>query len=162
LASSATDERISNLRTNKLKPVRELWGACLFAHGIGTCVVRTELYVAPVEKQDYDCIMQSIIGDTRHFTPVQIKELVPERVNAATSLQAEIDKLEKYKNATDLVVAIHMNRQFHLDLDELRIPVLGIGELWLFGSISPDVSRLMLWGNLLKDPSSYEYRYPEA
>ena len=161
LAESITDERIANLRTNKLKPMRELWEACLFAHGIGTCVLGTEVYIAPVENQDYDCVAQFMVGDRRHYTPVQINKLVPERVNATSSLQAEIDNLEKYRSSDDLVVAIHMNRQFHFELDKLRIPELTIGELWLFGSVVPDTSRLMLWGNLLKNPSSHQYEYPE-
>jgi hypothetical protein len=161
LAASGTDDRIANLRTNKLKAMRELWEACLFAHGVGTCVLGTEVYVARVENQDYDCVTQFIVNDTRYYAPVQIKELVPEHVNAAASLQNEIDKLEKYRSSDDLVVAVHMNRQFHFELDKLRIPELTIGELWLFGSVTPDTSRLMLWGNLLKNPSSHQYEYPE-
>src|SRR5262245_56433531 len=86
LGASDTDERIANLRTNKLKPMRELWEACLFAHGIGTCVLRTEVYIAAVENQDYDCVTQFTMGDTRYYAPVQIKELVPEHVNATASL----------------------------------------------------------------------------
>lgn len=161
LAASDTDERIASLRTNKLKQVRELWEACLFAHGVGSCVLGTEVYIALVENQDYDCVAQYIIGDTQHYVPIQMKELVPEHVDPGGSLQAAIDKLQKYTDSGDLVVAFHLNRQFQFELDKLSLPKLNIAELWLFGSISPDTSELMLWGNLLKDPASYQYRYPE-
>lgn len=161
LAASNTDERIANLRTNKLKVARELWEACLFAHGIGSSVLGTEVYIAPMESQDYDCVAQYIVDGTRHYVPLQIKELVPAHVNPEASLQTEIDKLTKYQDSADLIVAIHLNRQFRFELDQLRIPDLRISELWLFGSVAPDTSEFMLWGNLLNGPASFTYRYPE-
>jgi hypothetical protein len=162
LASSDTPERIRNLRTNGLKDVRELWQACLFAHGIGSTVLNTEVYLAPIEDQDFDCVAQCIMGDTRFYTPIQIKEFVPETVNANASLKAELDKLRKYVDSRDLIVAFYLNRQFRLELETLMIPELDIAELWLFGAVSPDASKFMLWGNMLRDPASYEYQYPEA
>jgi len=160
LSSSDVDDRIRNLRTNGLKSVRELWQACLFAHGIGFSVLGTEIFLAPVEDQDFDCVAQYIIGDTRHYTPIQLKELVPDNLNPDATLQVEIDKLGKYVDSHDLVVAIYLNRQFHLELESIRIPDLKIAELWLFGAISPNRSEFMLWGNMLKDPASYRYQYP--
>ena len=104
--------------------------------------------------------MQCIIHDTRYYAPVQLKALVPDHVNSGTSLQSEIDKLEKYQSSKDLIVAVHMNRQLQFVLSELRIPKLNLGGLWLFGSVAPDTSRFMLWGDLLNDPASHQYDYP--
>lgn len=160
LAMSDTDERIRNLRTNKLKGVRELWQACLFAHGIGSSVLHTEVYLAPVEDQDFDCIAHYIVGEIQCYTPIQIKELVPEHLNPSGCLQGELEKLGKYVDSRDLVVAIYLNRQFRLELDGVRIPQIKVAELWLFGAVSPDASQFMLWGNMLKNPASYVYGYP--
>lgn len=161
LAVSDTDERIASLRTNKLKPVRELRQICLFAHGIGSCVLSTEVYIALVEDQDFDCVAQYVVDGTSYYTPIQIKEFVPARLNPSGSLQAEINKLRKYTDSSDLVVAFHLNRQFQLDLRELQIPKLQIAELWLFGAVTSDASELMLFGDMLKDPGSYTFHYPE-
>lgn len=160
LAASDTDKRIRNLRTNKLKKERELWQACLFAHGIGSSVLCSEVYLALVEDQDFDCVAQYIIGDTRYYTPVQIKEFVPEHLNPNGSLQAELEKLAKYVDSCDLVVAIYLNRQFCLELEAIRIPEIKVAELWFFGAGAPDASQFMLWGNMLKDPASFTYGYP--
>lgn len=158
---SETDERIRNLRTNRLKKERELFQACLFDHGIGSAVLGTEVYLAPSEAQDFDCVAQYIIGDTQHYVPLQIKELVPEHLNPNSSLQVELEKLEKYVDSHDLVVAIHLNRQFPLELEAIKIPQIRVAELWFFGAVSPDALQFMLWGDMLKDTVSYSYGYPK-
>jgi hypothetical protein len=160
LANSNTGERVASLRTNKLKPMRELWESCIFAHGVGSCVLGTDVYIAPVENQDYDCVAQYIVEDTQYYLPIQMKELVPERLNPRSSLQEEIEKLNKYRDSEDLVVAFRLNRQFDFELDKLSLPTLNIAQLWLFGSISQDTTEYMLWGNLLKDPVLYRYYCP--
>ena len=70
LAASSADKRIVNLRTNKLRSMREIWEACLFAHGLGSSVLCTDIYIAPIENQDYDCIMQYVLDGIRHYVPV--------------------------------------------------------------------------------------------
>ena len=73
--------------------------------------------------------------------------IAPEELNPQASFESELSKLAKYTSSSELCVAYYLNRQFHLDLKELRIPPLNIAELWLFGAVSPDKSRWMLWGN---------------
>lgn len=127
---------------------------------IGSSVLRAEVYLALVEDQDFDCVAQYIIEDTRYYTPIQIKEFVPEHLNPNGSLQAELEKLGKYVDSCDLVVAIYLNRQFHLEIEAIRIPEIKVAELWFFGAVAPDASQFMLWGNMLKDPASFTYGYP--
>jgi hypothetical protein len=115
---------------------------------------------APVEREDFDCIARWVDGDTTQYTPIQLKELPPSDLNFDASLENEIAKLAKYVAGSDLCVAIYLNRQFRLDLTRLSIPKLNIAELWLFGSVAPDKSRWMLWGNLLDSPVSHEFSYP--
>jgi hypothetical protein len=143
-----------------LKPIGELWRASLFAHGIGSCVLGTEVYLAAVEDQDFDCVAQYSVGDTRHFTPIQMKELVPSSVNPHTSLQVELDKLGKYVDSSDLVVAFHLNREVRIDLDKISPPQTTVREIWLFGAVSADRSQYMLCGDLLSKPGLHTYRYP--
>lgn len=163
LARSDTPAKIRNLRTNGLKSERELWQACLFAHGLASAVLNTEVYVAPIEAEDFDCVVQWFADGTQFFAPVQLKELVPENVNSNASLNEELIKLsKKYVASPDLVVAFYLNRQFRLDLNDTAIPKVNIAELWFFGAVSPDLSRFMLWGNLMKDPAAFEYQYPGA
>ena len=40
---------------------------------------------------------------------------------------------------------IHSNRQCHVNLDEIRIPKLCLGGLWIFGSVSIGQSDWVLW-----------------
>jgi hypothetical protein len=94
LAASDTDERIVNLRTNKLKQVGELWQASLFAHGVGSSVLGAEVYLAPVEDQDFDCVAQFLLDNTQHYVPIQIKELVPEHLNSSASRKQRSTNLE--------------------------------------------------------------------
>ena len=162
LAQSEITANIRNLRTNSLKPERELWQASLFAHGIGVAVLHTEIFLARVEDEDFDCVARYQVNNTQVYTPIEIKEFVPEHNNHKTSLNAELEKLAKYADSSDLVVAFYLNREFRLELGSIVIPKLGISELWFFGAVSPDASRFMLWGNMLDRPATYEYEYPEA
>ena len=160
LSGSPTPARIAALRTNALKPTAEMWRASIFAHGLGSCALGTELEVAPTEEQDFDCITRGVIGDTLHYNPLQIKELVPEDINPHTSLQAELGKLWKYSSSQDLIVAFHLNRRFRLELAELVMPKTTVKEIWVFGAVTPDQSEFILWGDLLSNPMSYQFRYP--
>jgi hypothetical protein len=115
---------------------------------------------APVEHEDFDCIARWVDGDTTHYTPIQLKELPPSELSSEASLENGIAKLAKYVAGSDLCVAIYLNRRFHFDLARLSVPKLKITELWMFGSITSDKSRWMLWGNLLDSPLSHEFSYP--
>ena len=50
---------------------------------------------AEVEQSDYDCIAYFEKDDQPNFTPIQVKELVPDFVNPKASLQKIIDGLAK-------------------------------------------------------------------
>ena len=85
---------------------------------------------------------------------------MPAEVNAKANLQSEIDKLEKYADAADLCVAVHLNRAEKVEFGDLRIPNLNIGELWFFGATSLTQENWILVGNMLADPQVYEFEYP--
>ncbi len=121
LASSALDIKVRALRTNELKPWRELREAALFAHFMSERI-RTRVGIARGEAQDYDFVATWESAGVRRYSPVQIKEVVPSFLNPNAQLSAVIESLTKYADSTDLTVAIHLNKRHTLDLRELRVP----------------------------------------
>ena len=147
--STATLANIRTLRTNKLKPVREMRQAALFVHGL-SCWFQQKIWVAPVEGQDFDVVTVRIDGDTAKYRAIQLKELVPAHRNATATVQDLVDGLAKYPDSRDLCVAIYFNRNGRFESSELVIPKLNIGELWVYGQTA-DPSRWFMCGDLLAD-----------
>lgn len=156
------DYKVASLRTHQLRPYLEGRQAALFCYGMGR-VLGTDVSFAQVEAEDYDIVTRRIVGNELIYTAVQLKEWVPNRIREQSSLQEELDKLKKYVDARELVVAFHMNRDVRVALQSLSLPVGLIGELWFFGAASPDQSTWHLFGNLLgPDARQYEFSYPAA
>ena len=68
------------------------------------------------ESGDYDFVTRWVEGDAQHFCPVQLKELVPEDLNPATSLSDLIAGLGKYSTKTSTALAVKINRRSNLTL----------------------------------------------
>lgn len=150
---------VRNLRTNQLKSFRELREACLFCYGWNQ-IDGQHIFVAHHEARDHDAVAMWVVDNTQHFAPIQIKEVVPHELNSAASLQEVVDGLQKYPDSADLTVAIHLNQATPFSPMELAIPPLKIAALWVFGAISPDQSKWMLWGNFLEKVRWGEFLYP--
>jgi hypothetical protein len=159
IADKAMDPKVRALRTRKLRKYNEWRQAALFCHGMGG-VLGTKLFFAPGEAESHDYVVMHARGDTKIFTPLQLKELVPVDVNAQVTLEGIIADLAKYAGSTDTVVAIYLNRRTSTDLTKLVVPSLNIGELWLFWAASPDLARWQLYGDLLKEPDVSDFTYP--
>ena len=152
---------IRSLRTNKLKEWREAREAALFCYGMGERIGQP-VYFAKSESQDYDFVAKWIVGNNQYFAPVQLKEVVPEKLNPKASLESIIEGLSKYVDSNNLTVAIYLNKQIRFKPEELREPNLKLAALWIFGSLKPDQSTWRLWGNFLEpDPGISEFEYPE-
>ena len=135
------DSKTRALRTNRLKPEREMREASLFCFGIEQKLGVTVEF-SLVEDQDFDFVARVKTDDTEHYLEVQIKEVVPEELNHAASVQDIVDRLVKYRVSPGLIVAIHLNRVTRFDPAALAVPPdLKIGELWVFGAISKDQSQ---------------------
>ena len=104
------------------------------------------IYLCPEESQDYDFVASYVVDEKPYLFPVQLKEVVPDSLNATSSVQEIIRSLSKYVDSKDLTVAIYLNRQVDFDPKNLVVPPLRIGALWVFGAISPDQSVWGLWG----------------
>ena len=155
-------KEVATLRTRELRAYGEGRQCALFCYFMGKAL-GIKVMMALVEKSDYDCVAYFDRNGANNFIPIQMKEYVPESINARASLQSLINGLEKYVDSESLVVAIHVNRCGTIKLSELSIPTLNIGALWLFGAYGADQSFWTIIGNVLKQGTRYyELRYPGA
>jgi hypothetical protein len=160
LLPSDVSPSVRNLRTNQLKPLRELREAALFCYGWEQ-IDGQALGVALVEAQDYDAVATWQSDTELHFAPIQIKEVVPENLNPTMTVQDVINGLQKYVDSDDLTVVIHLNRTVSGFAPlELVIPPLKIGALWILAAVTADQSRWFLWGNFLETIRWGEFSYP--
>jgi hypothetical protein len=163
LPEGGIDQHVRSLRTNDLKSSREARDAALFAYG-QSCVQGLVVGYAPVEDQDFDFVTTWVVDETRHFCPVQLKELVPEELNSAATLERLIASLCKYADASDLTVAIKMNRLGRFDPAEVVIPSsLRLGGLWTFCATSSDQNDWGIWGDFMRPESvgGAKFQYPK-
>lgn len=150
----------SSLRRRDVRQFGEGRQAALFCYAMAK-VVGAPVWFAQTEASDYDVVARFRRNDIDHYAPVQLKELVPAQVNAEASLQVELDKLTKYADSGDLVVAFHVNCDVELELSELRLPQGAIAQLWLYAATAPDQSRWVVFGDLLgSSPRRLDFVYP--
>ncbi|MGH2611308.1 MAG: hypothetical protein ACRDHF_19690, partial [Tepidiformaceae bacterium] len=79
------EDRVRRLRTTGLKRYREWRDAALFTYGMGLALGARVGY-ATEATSDYDFVAAWVEGDTPHFCPVQLKELVPADLNPGATL----------------------------------------------------------------------------
>lgn len=153
------DPKARSLRTRGLRKFGEGRQAALFCHGTGD-LLGTTIYFLPVEEEAHDYVMMRVVDRVQHFTPLQLKELVPEQTNLHATLDDILADLAKYTTAADTVAAVYINRRGRMDLNTIKIPALTLGELWLFWAASEDNSRWELYGDLLQEPRRHLFTYP--
>lgn len=159
VALSTTPKKIKNLRTNELKQWREARDAALFCYGMSQRL-GYPIYFAKGESQDYDFVASWVIDDVRHYTPVQLKEVVPTDLNPTASLQAVIEDLLIYGDSKDLTVAVRHNQRTYFEPSALKIPQLKIASLWIFAATEANQSQWGLWGDFLEQPNGTCFAYP--
>ena len=147
------------LRGNSLKQLRERRCAALFCLGMSNAL-ESPVQFAQVEADDHDFVTRHVAADTMIFTPVQLKELVPARLNPAATLDSLLSGLSRYGDMGRTVVAIQWNRRELLQLPLARELELQCGGVWLFGASSPDQREWFLIGDLLDRPIEYSFEYP--
>jgi hypothetical protein len=162
VAVSDLPDKTKNLRNKNQEKYLEGRQAALFCYGIGEAFLKTQVYFALVEDSDYDCVALRNEKGNPVYTPIQLKELVPESLNSSMSLEEELQKLKKYVTSDDLVIALHVNRAGKLEFPKIHVPELNVAEVWLFGSKSAGQSRWFLYGDLLNNPHFFEFSYPTS
>jgi hypothetical protein len=163
IAVSRTDtpDNIRTLRTNQLKESRELREAALFCHFMGQRI-GTTVFMAKGEAQDYDFVAAWQNDSTCNYAPVQLKEVVPTNTNQNANLKDVLASLDKYRTSSELIVAIHLNQENHFEPNDVVVPSLPLGGLWMFAGISPDHARWALWGDFLRSPVGTCHQYPSV
>jgi hypothetical protein len=160
VAAANLPYNVASLRTNGLKPFREGRQCALFCYGVGQRFGIDVRYTA-TEEQDFDFVARFERDGYVNFVPIQMKELVPERVPNSASLQLEIDKLEKYVDSSDLVVAFHLNRDVKIVPEQLDFSRLRLGQLWFVGYTGRSTEWLLLGDMLSIDAGASVFHYPE-
>ena len=89
---------LASLRKRNVRLYGESRQCALFCYGMGK-VLGTKVSYAHFECSDYDFVSVRQHGDTLYYTPIQMKELVPEETNPNTSIEKEIEKLKKYSKS---------------------------------------------------------------
>src|SRR3546814_1228758 len=79
VAAASLPYNLASLRTNELKPYREGRQCALFCYGVGQRF-GLDVRFAFSEEQDVDFVARFERNGYVHFVPLQLKELVPERV----------------------------------------------------------------------------------
>jgi hypothetical protein len=152
VATSGLSANARSLRTNSLKPWKQLREAAIFCVGMSARIGH-KVYLAKSESHDYDFIASWVSDEAQHFAPVQLKEVVLHEINPSSSVQAAIDALPgKYVDSKDLTVAVYLNRVTRFDPAVLHVPTMNVAALWVFGGLSEGKSQWGLWGDFLDAP----------
>ena len=149
LGEHSMPDRVRRLRTNGLKSEREMRDAALFCVGLSERF-GLQIKFAPVEDEDFDFVATWLAEETQHFCAVQLKEVAPEDLNPASSIDDALSSISKYSNPHDLTVAIRVNRTTRFDPALICVPNdLTLGGLWMFGCIAEDQSKWAVWGDFM-------------
>jgi hypothetical protein len=161
VARSGLPYRVRTLRTHSLRHWGEMRQAALFAYGMSQRWPDWNFDFARPNNTnaDYDAVIRWQRADERRFTPLQLKEFVPDGVNDRATLDEIFEGLTRYRDSTDVTVAVFLNRRFRLE--EISWPHLNFGGLYLFGATSPDQSQWFLMGDLLSESAAITtFAYP--
>lgn len=150
---------VKNLRTHGLKRSRELWTACIFAHGMRE-ILRTKIYVADDEGGDHDFVCYWDAPETGNICPVQLKEVVPQELNSNSSVQSIIDSIAKKRNYRKRTLAIKLTREGNFNPSTLDLSKLETESVWVFGSVSADQTQWVIWGDLLQSNHGTSFNLP--
>jgi hypothetical protein len=160
VAASDLPWNVKSLRKRTFKGYQEAWHATLFSFAYEAALGLQDMRFAPEpeENREYDATLCWRKDSVEIAARLQLKELVPESLGVTSTLNGIINDLKRYGDASDLIVAIYMNRAGVSEA--LTIPQLGIAQLWLFGWSKPQQAELFLSGNLLSKSHDFFVPYP--
>jgi len=138
-----------SLRTHRLRRWNESRQAALFAYGISQRLPDFQVDFACIEHADHDAVVRLRWDDEEFFTPIQLKEYVPEKLNREATLGPLLEGLSRYSSSSDLVAVVYLNRRFRLPLYPIYCPHLKLGGVYLIGGVTRD--KWILVGDLLDE-----------
>jgi hypothetical protein len=147
-------------KAREFKLVAEALDAAVFACGLAARRPSVEVHLTEFEAQDHDFVLRFGVAGQPYYCPLQLKQLVSEDTNAAATAESLLDGLKKYVDASDLVVAIKVDRP-GVDPRSLQIPALTVGELWFFGPLHQSLDRWYIYGDCLSAPEWFAFNLPK-
>ncbi len=160
VVKSTLNYRARSLRTHKLREWSDRRIAALFAFGMSHRMPGFWFDFAGVARSDYDAVIRYYDDQDCIFTPIQIKEFVPEHINKDATVEEILDGLIKYSNSPDLVVVVYLNRRMKIRLHPISSKHIKLGGLYFLGAASPNGTRWNLMGDLLHSTEVSQFDYP--
>jgi hypothetical protein len=160
VSASNLEYKVRSLRTRLLRDSLHRRQAALFAVGMSVRFPDYTFKFAQIESSDYDAVVRRSNAEECQYSLVQLKELVPEHLNADVTIDDVLNGLKKYEGSADLIVAVFLNRRFKLDLNALQPRTFKLGGLFLFFSTSNDQRQWHMFGDLLSTPTLTTFSYP--
>ena len=151
--------KIFNFSQSRIKALTECLDAAIFAHGLRKVFPDRNVCIAEFEAQDHDFILRFDLSGNPGYLPLQLKVLVSTDVNPTLTMNNLISKLSKYADASDLTVAIKVDR-LNVNPSLLSIPPLGIASLYFFGPRPGAKTGWYLYGDALHTPAWFEFDIP--
>ena len=151
--------KFEDLRDRDLKSAREPLQAALFCYFI-SYALKTRIEYAMSEDEDYDCVFRRKVDGATGYTPVQLKEIVPSRIDPKASIKTGLENLKKYRTSDHTVVAFHVNHSGYFDYHSMPKPETSFAEIWFYGPLTSDLFLWELYGDLLHQPRRYEIPWP--
>ena len=158
---SELPREIEELRTRELEHHRETREAAIFCYGLGQCVLGNDVDFSMHEVSDYDFVTRTIYDDSVVYVPVQTKELPPNTIGSK-SIESELEKLAKYGDSNDLVIAYHLNRCLNINIKNIKIPKLNIAAIYFFGMLPKPGNPWFISGGKLGEFGYGEFELPQA
>lgn len=160
ISASGLDYKVRSLHTRKLRKSHERRQAALFTVGMASRIPSFQFGFACVEDQDYDAVVRWHKDNEINYTPIQLKEFVPERINPKATLEKLLKDLRKYTSSPDLVVVVFLNRRFKLDITTLPPIELNLAGLYFLGAATAEKTEWLLIGDMLNSPSITRFQHP--
>lgn len=152
------DSLVARLRINSLRPEREARIACLFAIGI-EARTNASVQVSIGESEDFDFLARWVVGDETHYVPVQLKELAPEDLNEAHSLE-ELQRSLAPRLESEAALLVHLNRLGSVEFSVLATFAAPFREIWFLWAGGPRQTEWHIFGDVRGSPSQISFDYP--
>lgn len=141
-------EKDLDLPFREIAGIREARQAALLAFAM-SMVTGMEVRFAMHEHADYDAVFCTRLSREQvSWHSVQLKELVPRHVNQNARLPDLLSRLKKYRDSSELLVGIHINRDIDdSEFDSIPAQDLNLAAIFLYGSLNK--TKWYVYGSLL-------------
>jgi hypothetical protein len=155
---------LRDMRHHKFENYREGEQAAFFARALKAAGLKHNLEYAhyPGKEKDFDAVLRWDENGSQEYAYVQLKEVVPEKLSPAATLQDAIGKFKRYSNPEDLIGVVFINRSLTFNPSDLDTRSLKLRELWIHGVATGNgEERHGLYGDFMAPPiKTYDLQLP--